>query len=646
MNGICHRINYLSKPFFFLVLILISTHTFSQSFTEQDTSLKISKGSYLRMKDIKSFIPRDTVIIVPATLIMAGNTRNEKTVTFYDSLKSKASRSKLTRALFDLVIVSPDSSDKRKIFTRTEDNFNEYSGIRINSILFKRLNVFGADIENPGLYSPGSLERLLNSTHVNTNESIIRKYLLFHEGDTISPLRLADNERVIRQLPFINDARILVIPVSSETADIVIITKDVYSLGADFTYRSKKSGSFWFFEKNIFGMGHEFKLEIPYSSQTGDSPGIGLDYYMNNLFKSFINLNVNYYNGLGKETYGFNLVRNLISTETKYAGGISVSQTNTSEDLDTLISPEPLSYNFQDYWLLRSFLLSRESAARLIVGIRYTNNNVFEKPLIKPDTYYALQRYRLLMSSLSFSMQKYYKTNLIYSYGRTEDIPYGTLLTLTGGLEINEFKRRQYIGANAAFGFSFESLGYLNFSGGIGTFINEKKTEQGVSSLRLQYFSNLLSAGSLLIRNFVNINYTRGFGRYEDEYLTLRRENGFSGFRNDSLKASQRITAGIETVVFNPLNFYGFRIAIFGFADMALLAGTKEAIRDDVFLSALGIGLRLRNDNLVFSTFQVKIGFFPSPPPYSRTNHLIISGEQLLRPKNFDPGAPSTLNYR
>ena len=39
------------------------------------------------------------------------------------------------------------------------------------------------------------LENLLNKTHVNTNEKIIRKNLLFSEGDTISPLTLSDNER-------------------------------------------------------------------------------------------------------------------------------------------------------------------------------------------------------------------------------------------------------------------------------------------------------------------------------------------------------------------------------------------------------------------------------------------------------------------
>ncbi len=82
----------------------------------------------------------------------------------------------------------------------------------------------------------------MNSTHVNTNEKIIRKNLLFAAGDTISPLILSDNERILRQLPYIDDARIIVVPVSDEEADIIVVTKDVYSIGGSYTYRGLKKG--------------------------------------------------------------------------------------------------------------------------------------------------------------------------------------------------------------------------------------------------------------------------------------------------------------------------------------------------------------------------------------------------------------------
>jgi hypothetical protein len=633
------------QPLYLLALFFFCQPLFSQNTVRQDTTIKISRGSFLHFREIKKFLPKDTMIIVSRSLLPVLRSREDKTIAFYDSLKSKASKSIITRALFDLVIVSPDSVSKRKTTSNSQENFREYSGRKIRKIQIQRLNVFGSNLNNPGYYNPNGTERILNSTHINTNERIIRKYLLFAEGDTLSPLKLSDNERVIRQLPFIDDARIIVIPVSIEEADIVILTKDVYSLGGGFAYRSKKSGTVSVYDKNIFGMGHEFGIDVPYSSGSSDSPGIGLKYNINNLWKTFINLNLNYYDALAKKSYGINLSKDLVSSATKYAGGISIRRTLTTDDIHILQKPQPLIINYQDYWLMRSFLLNQESVTRIMTGIRYVNNNVIERPLIDVNSYHDLQKYNFFIGSASLSIQKYYKTSLLYSYGRTEDIPYGILLRLTGGTEINEFKNRPYGGIDLSFGRSLKNVGYFYTSAGAGTFFKGNQTEQGVVLVRMKYFSDLVYLGSYKIRNFINIDYTRGFDRYTDEYLVIPRANGFSGL-NVFFRGSQRIIVSLESVIFNPTGYVGFKYAFFGFTDMAFIGGTRKAISPGEFLSGIGVGMRIRNDNLVFNTFQIRVGFFPNPPLYSRVNNVIVSGEELLRPANFDPGPPAVIPYR
>jgi hypothetical protein len=63
-------------------------------------------------------------------------------------------------------------------------------------------------------------------------------------------------------------------------------------------------------------------------------------------------------------------------------------------------------------------------------------------------------------------------------------------------------------------------------------------------------------------------------------------------------------------------------------------------------LSSVGIGVRIRNDNLLFNTLQIRLCFFPNLPDYSRVTNLIISGEQLLKPENFEPQRPSLLPFK
>jgi len=634
------------RPGLYLALLLLCEPGYSQYPSENDTLKKISPAILNKIKENISLLTTEFLLITPASIIPTQVPVKDKNHIFFDSLKVRASKNNLTRRLYGFVVTNKDTLYKKQFTVTSDASYTRYSGKRIRKIVIQRLNVFGADINNPMSNNTKKIENVLNKTHFNTNENIIRKNLLFSEGDRISPLVLSDNERILRQLPFIDDARIVVIPVSDEEADIIVFTKDVYSLGGSYVYDGLKRGTVSIFDKNIFGMGHEFGIEIPFDSALPNSPGFGVHYIADNIARSFVNMKGYYQNGLGVRTYGFDLSRKLVSSTTKYAGGISIRMMYTSEDLDTLPIPAPLKYNFQDYWLSRSFLINRESVSRIIIGARYTNNNVFNHPVILPESFYNLQKYMIFLGSAAFSIQKYSKTTLIYSYGRTEDIPYGALFKITTGREYNEFKQRTYFGTEASFGRSSKALGYFYTYGGFATYLNKNRTEQGVLSLGMSYFSNLITLGNSKIRNFLYLNYTRGFGRYSNEYLKFNTDDGFSGFKNDSLKGTQRLTVSLESVLFSPVNLYGFRFAFFGFTDFSFLSGTNEILGNGYAISSIGVGIRIRNDNLVFNTLQIRIGYFPNPPSYSTISPFNISGEQLLRPANFEPGPPSVIPYK
>jgi hypothetical protein len=634
------------RPLLIPVFLLFCSSVNSQSEPAKDTIIRVAPGTYIQIRDSISFFLNDTLVNLPSSIIPVTDSKKDKNLLYYDSLRQKASRKSLTKTIYDLVVISPQPVETKKISVMSDENYILYSGRTIKSIQIIRMDVFGTNINNPASVSSKKTNSLLNNTHVNTNERIIRKNMLFSVGDTISPLTLSDNERILRELPFIDDARIMVVPVSEDEADILVLTKDVYSLGAEYDYGGFKKGALSVFEKNILGTGHEFGIKIPFNSEKHDSPGIGGNYTINNIRKSFINLNIDYLNGLGSTTYGLNLNRNFVSATTKYGGGILVRQMYTTTDLDTMPKPLPLKYNLQDYWVARSFLFNKESVSRIIIGARYLNNNVFRKPEIQPETYYSLQRYQLFLASAALSVQKYYKTNLIYGYGRTEDIPYGSLVRFTAGREFNEFKNRTYIGTDISAGKAFPELGYLYASLAFASFFNGKAREQGIFYTRLNYFTNLLPVGRFRSRSFIYIDYSRGIGRYADEYLRFIENNGFTGFKNDSINGKQRFTISLESVLFSPVNYHGFRFAFFGFSDLGLLSNSNEDLGQGFTLISLGIGLRIRNDNLLFNTLQIRLAFFPNPPVYSEINNLTISGEQLLKPNNFNAGKPVIAPFR
>ena len=283
------KYRFFLKPLILLALNLLYLNSYSQLRAVGDTVILIPSGSFIQIRDSISYFSTDTLLRLPSGTDPYVVFENDRNRGFYDSLKIKASRKPITKKIYDFVIVAPDHTTPAAIEKKSDENYIKYAGRKIRNIEIQRVDVFGTSINNPGAESGNKADNLLNKTHINTQEAIIRKNLLFKTGDRISPLTLSDNERVLRQLSYINDARIIVVPVSDEEADIVVVTKDVYSLGASYSYKGFDRGNLSIFEKNIFGLGHHLEVDMPFDFEKSKYPGLGVTYFVNNIFR-FLNI--------------------------------------------------------------------------------------------------------------------------------------------------------------------------------------------------------------------------------------------------------------------------------------------------------------------------------------------------------------------
>ena len=296
---------------------------------------------------------------------------------FYDSLRVRAEKRRLSGLIYDIVVVAPSTSENARDAFKNTRMFDEFEGKVIRNRTLIRLDAFGTNIDDPTVKSNSRADRLINSSYTKTREFVINKYLLFREGDTISSLTMADNERLLRELPYIDDVRITIIPVSEETADVAIIIREKYPYGFDLSLSDFSVGTVRLFDKNLFGMGHDLEISLPYNFDKYPYPGFGTKYAIRNLARSFADLELDFSDGLGSTRMGGAFRRDFTTSETRYAWSASVRLTYTTEDLDTMAIPNQLRYTFQDYWLMRSFLVDRASVSRIIAGVRYVNNNTY-----------------------------------------------------------------------------------------------------------------------------------------------------------------------------------------------------------------------------------------------------------------------------
>ncbi len=628
-----------------LILLFLFNTAIARSLPD---TLYIKKDESIIFNDSIITFDRDTTLIYPeGIVIVRPGKKYLETKNFYDTIQSRAQRRQWTRQLYHLLFI-PNRNIKRHPYKDEQSvtEYRKYQGKRIRSIRFYQLDPFGPVIKDTLLLPGSGFSRFLNKVHLTTHTRTIRNNLFFSEGDSINPGLMADNERILRQLPFIRDAQFILVPVGNNQVDILVVTRDMFSTGAEYKYQNLQAGDISLFDNNFLGMGHKFSTHLLYDFKQPQSIGGAGRYLINNIGGSFIRGNFNILSAFGTKMIGASFQRSFLNPYMKNAGGMATLITYTHDKLNGDSVEVPLKYSSYDLWYGRSFLLEKSSRRRIVVSGRYLLNNIMERPVLEEHEYYQYQRHQLFLGEISYSNDQYFKTGLIYNYGTTEDIPEGILASVTGGYELNEYKNRYYVGASLSIGKYYKRFGYLNLGTNIGGFLPKDVINQGVINFRTKYFSPLFPIGRFFYRQFVDVNFTSGINRYSNERITINDQYGIRGIRSDSLTGIRRLAVKTETVAFSPFYLYGFRFTFFAFADLGVIDFGDILFTKNRLYSGIGLGIRLHNSNLVFNTLQIRLAYYPVLPKETYYQTIVLSGEKLFSPYNFIPHKPARIEFR
>ncbi len=599
------------------------------------------------------------IIYSPSDTLNTNNRygNNNKSEKINDSLKVRTNNRPLVKELHDLIINPSDKDNKAyKDKQPAESSFLMYNNSIIKSISFKQLNVFGQSVTDTLETATNWLQRKGNQLHFNTNKKILMNTLLFKTGEPLDALVLADNEMIIRELPYIEDVRIHVYPdtPNADTVDVVIVVKDVWSIGFGVKISDIKSGEFGIWNKNIFGFGHENQYNIFWN--INERPLLGYEgiYKINNIAGSFIAGDFRYLKKDVTESYRINLERKFFTPDIKYAGGVIVEykDTRTSiELLDTIMEDQPVQYNLYDLWIGRAFQIRNtknlltNSRTNIMLAGKILRKNYSSCPATTSNSLYEFHDRTIILGSAALARRGYFRSNLIYSFGRTEDIPFGLLLQVIGGIEFGDFHNRPYVGSRISHGTYLWKLGYLYSRLEIGGFYYNNAFEQGILSVTSKYFTHIINGGRFKYRFFTNINYKIGIRRFDDEYISIENKNGIPGLKSDLLKGTQKFTVNMEANAFSPYYLYGFRFVFFGSVDLGFIGSSTDMLFSNRLYSGIGAGIRLRNERLVFNTFQIKFTYYPAAPTGSEREYINVSGEQKLKPEYFFISEPKIIEF-
>jgi hypothetical protein len=624
----------------FFINLIYSQLVIGQSFVSvADSTKKMNKKSKVRVK----------------------TDPEKKDSLLYTKIKTKLYKNKLGRKVYDVFFKDVYNSNAKSQISKIEENpFIEYDSKIIRSIRVKRLNVFGTSVYDTLRTTKNSFEKLANSLHISTKENVIRNsFLQFAEGDLLQPTILLNNERLLRQQPFLHDARIYVEQDSLKHnfVDILIVTQDTWSLTPLVEYTSKKKFGLTLDHNNFRGKAHYMMSGFRYNELAfKQKMELFGRYSIPYIKKSLITAQADLQYLEPIRSLGVKVFRPFLTPNIKYAGAAELS-VNHQTIFDKPRGKDstfyyPVNYTLADIWLGRAFTLffggeKLKESSRIILAARARKLTYTTRPELTSNNNQTYQNRRTYLFSLGFSNRSYQRDVLIYGFGRTEDVPVGYLASLVAGFEHAELGRRDYIGVKMAHGgYLKNNLGYGYALVNVGSFLKNKAPEQGVVSFEGNYFSHLKNFKTSKIRQFATFNYTAGLKRFNtvEERLDISNE-GIRGVRSDSLKGVRKLVFNFETILFSRANIAGFRIAPYLFADIGMVNFGDKSFFSGPIYNGFGLGFRLRNENLTFNTFQIRFGIYPNIPNID-TFRLAFGGEQRLTFKDFDISAPEEVRFR
>jgi hypothetical protein len=483
----------------------------------------------------------------------------------------------------------------------------------------------------------------------------IRNLLLIRKNEPFNSFYVRESERLIRTQKFVHDVSFFVVSsgVESDSVDIFIRELDIWSINPKIEI-STSLIKIDITDKNFLGLGHEFQSVLSRNISTGIN-AFRTNYFIPNILTTYINSNLHYeVDGYGNIKRSFALDRPFYSPYAKWAGGISIS---TQIKRDSLVGLTPvyvplnLKFKTQDFWGAKAITIFKgdtedELATNLIFSARFLRIRYLEKPTDINDPLHIYSNENFYLAGIGISTRKYVQDKYIFKFGTTEDVPVGKVLEITGGYQLRDNAWRPYLGMRLSFG-NYNEWGYLSTNIEYGTFFRASHSEQGVVTLGINYFTGLFEIGKWKFRQFIKPQVTIGINRFSYDTLTLNDGRGIDGFNSTGLSGTNRLLFMLQTQSYAPWNFIGFNFGPFLVCSVGMLGDAISGFKNRKLYSQLGFGILIKNENLVFNTFQISISFYPIIPGRGSDIFKINSFSTTdFGFRDFETGKPDIVMYR
>lgn len=250
---------------------------------------------------------------------------------------------------------------------------------------------------------------------------------------------------------------------------------------------------------------------------------------------------------------------------------------------------------------------------RHIIQLRHLENSFNTRPinfLAQLDKNYRNINANFL--SITVFNQNIIRTKYLYGFGRNEDLPIGQSLSLTFGNYYRENNSISYAGLKYE-KYALQSSGnYSHLNINVGSSYAEKQYQdfRFLASMEIIGKLKYLEKGSPYRQSF-NISIAQTLNNKFNEALLIYSNYGIPQLNKEQIKGGTRISGNWESVLYSAKTFYGFKSSPFVFANLTYIRAIDEVKKNGGIFTAVGTGTRIRNENLIFGTIELKCFYLP-----------------------------------
>ena len=467
-------------------------------------------------------------------------------------------------------------------------------------------------INNLSVFDPTHQEfrwlgfRVANRFHATTRESFIRNELLFSEGDLLQPDLLRESERNLRRYTFLTEVSIKQLRVSDREVDLLVNTEDQWTLKPSFSWgktRATRTVTVGIEDQNFLGLGRTLGIQF---DKDVEREGFSAHYADPRFLNHRMNLNLHYSNLSDGHRLNYLLNQPFYSQDSRWSYGV---QGADSIHLQHFYYKGIDAASVEDVERAANFDIVRawgERYQRDRFGVRlgYSGSQFPSSYIYDED---AAQRKEIQKNlnpedkelfnvGLNFvrDRQQFARFYYVDNFGRTEDLPYGTLTGFSIVHSTNE-AGHDFVTPSITSRFSFHhgNAQYFVAKSGVSIRREDGSWNNFYLDTSARYYNQNGPKRLGFFRSpkqTLAVNVAATWTSHMDApfQLSLGEDEGLRGYPFREFTGQNRALLNLEYRILLPIENHFMGIAIVPFAD----AGYAW-IPEYNFGTSIGIGMRI-----------------------------------------------------